>query len=477
MKSVIMIPYFFPPEGAAGVYRPLRFVRQLSKMGWDTTVVCADPYRYERYDPELLTLVPTKTEVIRVRACDPWQAIQAWRGKRMETKLSGAPVEVVDHLRAIHRAPLRSWVRGAVRTVEAYYYFPDITKPWIRPAVDATRLACARKNPQAIWATLGPVSSGVVAQKTSQLTGIPYVLDFRDPWELSYYESEITRPKRVTRLAHRNMYKILEQAKSVIFLFPRMAECYWQAYRGALDASKIHIIPNGYEGEVEEFRVSNGGKCTILYTGNLSTYRYDMLLKSLHILKKTEPTLAKQLRLFFIGDGMEKMAREAAALGLSDIVQTAPPTSYAEVMRLQQEAHAFLILGRKPEQRGHELVAGAKLFGYLKARRPILGVLGQDETKRILCNVGVNTIADANSVSEIVRVLRRIHTAWSEDKLSSFLPQREACEKYSAESQTLSLIRVLEGMPPAEPFVPGSVDIPPSLREEIKNGSVWRRAG
>ena len=51
-----MIVYDFPPEGRAGVYRPLRFLRQLSKMGWSTTVVSADPYGYERYDPELLDI-------------------------------------------------------------------------------------------------------------------------------------------------------------------------------------------------------------------------------------------------------------------------------------------------------------------------------------------------------------------------------------------------------------------------------------
>ena len=31
MKSVVMIAYFFPPEGSAGTYRSLRFIRQLVK--------------------------------------------------------------------------------------------------------------------------------------------------------------------------------------------------------------------------------------------------------------------------------------------------------------------------------------------------------------------------------------------------------------------------------------------------------------
>jgi hypothetical protein len=71
MKSALMIAYFFPPEGSAGSFRPLRFVRQLAKIGWRTSVVSAVPYRYERYDPDLLKQLPSDSEVVRVRAGIP----------------------------------------------------------------------------------------------------------------------------------------------------------------------------------------------------------------------------------------------------------------------------------------------------------------------------------------------------------------------------------------------------------------------
>lgn len=138
MKSVLMISYFFPPEGCAGVYRSLRFVRHLSKMGWGTSVISVDPYRYERYDPQLLTLVPSETEVIRVKGRDLWQAIQAWRGKRMQGKLPGASVEKVEQMYATQQTPFRSLAREAVRKVEACFYLPDMAMSWIRPAVKAT---------------------------------------------------------------------------------------------------------------------------------------------------------------------------------------------------------------------------------------------------------------------------------------------------------------------------------------------------
>jgi hypothetical protein len=199
----------------------------------------------------------------------------------------------------------------------------------------------------------------------------------------------------------------------------------------------------------------------------LSYYRYDTLLQALYCFKKFDAARAKRLRLLFVGDGWETLANDAAALGLSDVVVTVGPTPYAEITQMQREAHALLMLERKPTIKGYELLAGAKLFGYLKAGRPIVGVLPSGEAKRILQGVGVSTIADVDSPAEIIGVLRQLLDAWETGMLTSLLPNRDACEAYSAERQTSALVRALEGAPAAEPFVPGMVDIPPSLQREI----------
>ena len=470
-----MISYFFPPEGSAGVYRPLRFVRQLTRMGWKTTVVTVQPYRHERFDSKLLMQVPRETEIIPVKVCDPWLAFQAWRGKNLEKQLSDAPPEILERLHVAQHTSFRSKVREIIRIAEAYYYFPDFAKPWIRPAIRQTSKLIARNPHQVLWATIGPVSAGVVAQHASQFTKIPYVLDFRDPWELYYYESENVRPKRLTFAAQRTLYSLFERARSVVFLFSRMAECYLRAYRGALDPAKIHIIPNGYEGNMEKFRVPDCNRCTVLYAGTLSSYRYDTLLQAIQTLKIQDPIVASQLRISFVGDGMMPLVRMAESLNVSDVVQTAPPVPYDEVKRLNDNAHAFLILGRSPDRKGHELVAGAKLFGYFKARKPIVGVLPYDETKAILSSVGVETLADSDSVPNIVQILKRVHECWAEGNLESLLPNVRACQKFNSESQTVALIRALEGFPPEEPFEPGKIDLPESLRPSIEDQRLWYR--
>src|SRR5258706_13644161 len=172
---------------------------------------------------------------------------------------------------------------------------------------------------------------------------------------------------------------------------------------------------------------------------------------------------------------MEDVAKLAARLGLSNIVETAGPTSHAEITRLEREAHALLVLGRIPAIAGHELFAGAKVFNYLKTNRPIFAVVPRDETRKVLERVGVLTIADADSPAEIANHLERLIKAWSSGTLPSLLPDHDQCECYSAERQTEALVRALEGDRPAQAFVHGRVEVPPSLRARVAEGAACMR--
>jgi hypothetical protein len=417
--------------------------------------------------PQLLASVPLETEVIRVPNNDPWQSFQHWRAMRMHQALVGSTAEKNATVNAGQQSSFRASIREMVRQVEAWIYHPDPEMGWVRPALKAILKLCMDKPPDVIWATAGPVSSFIVAQQASERTRIPYVLDFRDSWTITYNEFEHRRPCWAKRLAERSMYRLLAGAQSVIFRYVSEAECYWRAYSGALDPSKVHIIPNGFEGKVEEFIPPETDRCELLYTGTVSDYRYDTLLKALACLQESSPDLANQLHLLFVGEGTEAVAHAAAALGILDLITTQGPSSHEEVNKLTKRSHALLILGRPGTMRGYELFAGAKLFGYLKAGMPIIGVLPSDQTKKILLRVGVRTVADVDSLSDIVGVLRRLIAAWSEGELLSLLPDRRACENYSAQRQSEELVRALEGTPAVRSFVPGSVEVPPSLRSLV----------
>jgi hypothetical protein len=467
MKSVIMIAHGFAPEGNAGTYRPLRFVRHLPSMGWQPTVITQDTDFYERYDPGLLGQVPKEIEVIRIRNRDPWQAFQSRRARGTQERILSSSAETVARIQSAHQNPVRSSIREVLHRLETWCYHPDIAMGWIRPAVKAVCDLARISRPDTVWATGGPISSFIVAQRVSYRVGIPYVLDFRDALTFTPCKFEEQRPQWARRLDRRSISRLLSGAQAVVFRYHTEAECYFRACRDALEPSKIHIIPNGFEGEIDEFEPKDGEKLEILYTGALTDYRYDTLLDALRFLKQSCPDLTKRLHFHFVGEGTEALEVDAAKLGLTDIITTSGPVPHESIRHLSREAHAFLILGRPPTKPGYELFAGAKLFGYLKAGTPIMGVLPNDETRKILLRVGVTTVADVDSRSEIVTVLRRLLDGWSQGKLSSLLPKPSECQAYSAKRQTQDLVRALEGTAALEPFVPGTVEVPPSLREEI----------
>jgi glycosyltransferase involved in cell wall biosynthesis len=467
MKSLVMIAHSFPPDASAGVYRPLRFLRQLPSMGWSVSVVAADPADTisTRHDPELLTLIPEHVDVIRVRCRDPWHVIQVRRAQRTENPPAPGPVASQNGHRASHNGMLRSHVREFVRTVEAWCYHPDLIQGWITPAVEATIRACKSTKAQVIVATGGPWSSFVVADRASRRTGIPYVLDFRDSWTLAHDEFWAKRPSWAKHLDRRTLSGLFERAQAIILRYATEAECYWRAYKPALDSAKIHLIPNGYDGRIDDSPAPRGDRCTILYAGTLPPYRFDTLVSALEHIRKTDPERAERMRLVFVGDGMEALAAEIELRGLTDMIGVRGVVPQAEVKQLQKCAQALLLLGLKPG-RGYEF-CGSKVFSYLQAGRPIIGVLPHDETRKVLEQVGVSTVADIESPDEIAALFRTIVDAWTKGTLSPMVPDPAACERYSAPRQTASLVRALDGTPPVEPFVPGSVEVPPSLRNEI----------
>jgi glycosyltransferase involved in cell wall biosynthesis len=460
MNSVVMISYFFPPDGSAGVYRPLRFVRHLPSFGWRGVVVTDDPAYCLRYDPELLEQVPPSTEIMRVRNPDPWLAFQRARDRQFYKSNTGTTAEALERIQQTERGLIRSAARQAIRWVESIAYHPDSAMCWIGRATKATTEACARSGAKIVWATGGPWSSFVVARNNWRRTGVPYILDFRDSWTL-LEDPERNVKDWVRARQHRLLNQLFRDAHRVVFRYMSEAEAYWRTYPRALDPERIHVIPNGYEGSIAKFEASPGNRCTVLYTGTIHFYSYANVLCALRLLKDSNSDLARKLRVVFVGDATEDLARTATQLDLSDLVEVFGSVSFSEVGRLQKEAHALLLLGWK-QFPGHEL-GGSKIFGYFKAGRPIIGALADDENKRMLRSAGVKTIANIESVSEIAKAFLAILDAWSTGSLPSLLPDPAVCQKYSADNQTRLLARALEGLPAEEPFRPGENLPPPSL--------------
>jgi hypothetical protein len=137
-KRLLVVSYYAPPyKSALGTQRLAKFVKYLSKWGWQFDLITTVPSREDEVDSGLEPL-PAAVNVLR-----------------LEQRMSALPrgLLVPDHL--IH---------------------------WVRPSLDVGRRLTSTHTPSAILATVPPYTNAIVAALLAGETGAPLIVDFRDPW-------------------------------------------------------------------------------------------------------------------------------------------------------------------------------------------------------------------------------------------------------------------------------------------------------
>ena len=84
LKKVLVITYYWPPSGGAGVQRSLKFVKYLSQMGFSPIVLTVDETKasYPLNDHSLLKEVPENVKVIRTNSFEPLNILSSLIGKK-----------------------------------------------------------------------------------------------------------------------------------------------------------------------------------------------------------------------------------------------------------------------------------------------------------------------------------------------------------------------------------------------------------
>src|SRR5438105_11992971 len=85
----------------------------------------------------------------------------------------------------LRRALVWGW-----NTLDTWMFVPDRHILWLPRAIAAGLALLRRYQFQVIYATGEPYSSYFIALTLSRLTGIPFIVDMRDPWTLAPYRTE-----------------------------------------------------------------------------------------------------------------------------------------------------------------------------------------------------------------------------------------------------------------------------------------------
>jgi glycosyltransferase involved in cell wall biosynthesis len=392
-RRVLVIAHAFPPCGGAGVQRVAKTVEHLWRSGWQPSVLTVDPSCYGMRD--MSHAVAGVETIVRTRCFDPIAHVT--RAPRA-TARADAP----EQRQSWRHRLVRTVARAAWTIADRTLLVPDRFVLWYPVAVQ-TGIRMHRETPfDAVLATGEPYSAFVIAHALGRRTGVPFVLDMRDPWTLLSYRAE--RPSRVRAAVERwQEQRALEACAACIFA-NRAVDAYADHFPQWRE--KFHYIPNGYDPSdfagVEPRRFE---RFTIVHNGTfLPGYRTAVtFLRAVRRLLDEHPELRTRLQVAFVGKiGEERSVAEH--LGLQDVVRHVGYRPHRESLSYVAGADLLLLVGG-----AHQWEETGKIFEYLAAGRPILALVEPSgAAAELLTRAGRQSqVVPRESIDGAVAALRR----------------------------------------------------------------------
>lgn len=352
MRHVVIVAPSFAPSSHPPAIRTRSFATHLPQFGWRPTVITVRPqFLEEAQDVEFLRLLPQDLDVVRTPAI-PQRATRA---------LGFGDLGLRSFPFNLHR--LLAQCRTGVDAV----FIPG--PPWYS--------FC-----------LGPI--------VRRWRGVPYVLDYIDPW---VHSLDPRAPRWSKAWAAHRLATLLErsaaQRASAIVSVSEGTNSLVRAAYPEIPAERFTAIPYGFEPEDFEIVRRSGvrsryldgysDQINICYVGAMWPAAHATLRTFLRAVRSVRglSDTARRLRIHFLGSTYVSGAGAAPVVmpiaeeeGVADIVREHPARiPYLESLRVLQSADLLVAFGSADPH-----YAASKIFPNLLAKRPLIAVFHEESS-------------------------------------------------------------------------------------------------
>ena len=397
-KRVLILTYYWPPSGGAGVQRWLKFAKYLPQHGWQPVVYVPEGANYPALDPALESEVSPNTEVWSGGIVEPASWLDALKLLRQQNRFGSSS----SSPRNSRSGGLVQWIRGNV-------FIPDARMFWIRPSVRRLKKRLAEHPVDAIISTGPPHSTHLIALGLKKaFPHLPWVADFRDPWSDMDYLEDFNLTAR-----SRERHKALEQ--SVIAHADRVVVTAPSAAVSLLgrtlepDDPKGVWIPNGFD-VADGFDLEPAapeGPFVLGFFGSLYGSRNAPGLWRAIRDHNANGTVNRPIHLVLYGALDPLIQSELERTLVPDSWRFEGSVAHEHVPQAMSQCHALVILQNNNDT-GRRTLPG-KAFEYLATGRPLIagGALDSD-LERLLQSWGFDMCAmedEAGFASQIAHAM------------------------------------------------------------------------
>ena len=358
MRRILIVSPHFPPVNAPDMQRARIALPYLRALGWDPVVLAVTPESVEGavLDPLFEKTYPADIRIIRVAGIPPkftrWMGVGSlwWRCGRALQKAG-------DELLSKEKFDL---VFFTTTQFDTFTFGPR----WLRRF------------------------------------GVPYVLDYQDPWINDYYRLTKTKPpggwlrfgfSQFT--ARRREPRVVAQAAAIVSVSSRYNDELLTRYPDHNKARLCHLPFGAAAADLEIARDLNpterlvpvgDGRIHLVYTGRCGPdmeRALRILFRALRFFRQASPDEAARLHLHFIGTGYappplgkNSVRPIAESEGVADqVTEICYRVAYFDALHALVQADALMVVGSDDST-----YSASKIFPYLLARRPLLTIVHQE---------------------------------------------------------------------------------------------------
>lgn len=399
-KTVLLISHDYPPQGWTSSRRSGNMAKYLSDYGWQPVVLC------QKWTPDNCVYDPTIVMNI--------------------------PEEV-----KVYAAEIRSYKRLSIRYLDNMIhriFLPHLsTISFYKSARKLLPAIFKNHRIDAIWGSAPMPCNHSLAAYAAKRYEIPWVADFRDVNQ--FINPGLIRFHRQLRIFFEK--QVMKSASAITAVSEGFAATLTKRHQ-----REVEIIPNGYDPDIlAPMDAAQITKFNILYTGgvNLGTPNFRSLLDACGLLIEKGQINRQDITIQFYGaNNTERLQKMFENHKFLDLVEMHGQIHRVHCIELQRKA-AVLLQATYP---GTGTLT-SKIYEYMAARRPILGIPKDDNGIDELLS-RTNAGKSCSSVEEIADQLLNWYHEWKNTGTVKFHGRLEEIRKYSRKEQAGKLASILD---------------------------------
>lgn len=427
MKRVLIITYYWPPSGGAGVQRWLKFAKYLREYGWEPVIYTPENPEFPETDESLFKDVPEGTEVLKTPIWEPYNFYKRFIGQKKEEKIQAGFLSVSRKNPVTEN--LSVWIRGNL-------FIPDARKSWIKPSTRYL-VKYLRSHPvDAMVSTGPPHSMHLIALGVKKKLNIPWLADFRDPWTGIDFYHKLRLTKFADNLHHRLEKEVLAGADRVTIVSWNWALDFYNLFPRHYD-----VITNGYDPD--DFNLSDQ-KVTaafeLTHIGSLNKDRNpELLWSTLAEICSENESFDNDIRLRFIGKCDISLVHDLEKYRLMSRTEMIDHMPHEAVLKESAGSQVLLLLlNNTPNVMG---IVPGKIFEYLATRRPLF-CMGPTEgdSARIIREAKAGIVCNFDDKPAIKNALLELYKQYKEGSLQN---QKGEIDSFSRKGLTGKIATLL----------------------------------